>query len=105
MTLIGALIKDSKVEAVKGKNIGELLLDDVCLLVVDDVSSTIYIWCGQKANVKDKFMASRLAHGLNGRLFGMAGKVNQQRDLIKEKFSEKAFDDDVPLEHIKAILG
>lgn len=105
MTLIGAFIKDSKVESVKGKNIGELLVDDACVLIVDDVSSTIYIWCGAKANVKDKFMASRLAHGLNGKLFGMAGKVNQQKDLIKEKFSEKSFDDDVAIEHVKAIIG
>ncbi len=105
MTLMGALIKDSKVESVKGKSISELLTEDVCLLIIDDIKSTIYIWCGSKANVKDKFMASRLAHGLNGKLFGMAGKVNQQRDVIKETFEEKTFDDDVPLEHIKAILG
>ena len=105
MTLLGALIKDGKVEPVKGKSVADLLTDDVCVLIIDDVASIIHIWCGDKANVKDRFMASRLAHGLNGKLFGMAGKVNQQKNVIKETFSEKVFDDDISLEHIKEILG
>ncbi len=105
MTLLGALIKNGKVETVKGKNIGDLLTDDACLLIVDDVASVIYIWCGEKANVKDRFMASRLAHGLNGKLFGMAGKVNQQKNTIKETLSEKVFDADIAIEHVKEILG
>jgi len=105
MTLIGALIKDGKVESVKGKSIGELLMDDVCVLIIDDTDSSIYIWCGPKANVRDKFMASRLAQGLDSKLFGMAATVKQDKSIIREKFEEKSFDDDVPLEHVKAILG
>lgn len=103
--LLGARIKDGKIESVKGKAVGELLTDDACVLIVDDRSSSIYIWVGQKANVKDKFMISRLAHGINGKLFGMAGTVTQHRGKIKELFSDRIFDGDIPAEHTKNILG
>jgi len=103
--LMGVLIKNTNVESVKGKNIGELLKDDVCLLIVDDTASIIYIWVGQKANVKDKFIISRLAHGINSKMFGMAAKVSQDANDIQEKFNEKIFDDDLPSDLVFEIIG
>ncbi len=103
--IMGVLVRNTNVESVKGKNIGELLKDDVCLLIVDDTTSTIYIWVGRNANVKDKFIISRLAHGVNSKMFGMAAKVSQNTNDILEKFNEKTFDDDLPSEMVLEIIG
>lgn len=103
--LRGAMIKESSIESVKGKVVSELLKDDVCLLIVEDRESLIHIWKGTKADVKAKFLVSRLAHGVNGKLFGMAAKINQDIKEIQEKLGNKVIDDDLPQELIKEIIG
>ncbi|MCR8432915.1 MAG: hypothetical protein NDP13_00820 [Crenarchaeota archaeon] len=103
--LRGVLMKGSNVESAKGKVVNELLKDDVCALLVEDKDSIIYMWIGAKADVKTKFLVSRLAHGVNGKMFGMAAKVSQDAREIQEKLYNRTVDDDLPQEVIREILG
>ena len=105
MTIMGVVIKNGKIDSVKGKKIEEILLEDLCAVIIDDVKNKIYIWSGSKANVKDRFIASRLAHGLNAKIFGLAGTVEQNATKIKDELSEKVIEEDVSLELIKSIIG
>ncbi len=103
--LKGIVIQHS-IKNAKNMSPNEMLIDDACAVIVDDVSRIIYLWVGEKASVSDKFKAARIAHILNWRFFGGAARIIQDKDEIKSILSKYArIDEEMPEGEIKAILG
>ncbi len=103
--LRGIMFKRRDILSVKGKIPREILRNDTCVVILDDVDNVIYLWTGKETFVEDKVRAARLAHLLDLRIFGGAARIIQDPSIIMEKLAN--FDkslDDIPRVHISMLL-
>ncbi len=106
MALRGIVISRGEIISAKDNSPNSLLKEDVTAVFIDDVRGKIFLWSGRKAKVTDKFRAARLAHMLNWKLFGGAGKVIQNEEDVKVELQKyHRVDDDIPRTEIASILG
>lgn len=84
----------------------EMLIEEACAVVIDDIERKIFLWVGDKAAVGDKFKAARIAHVLNWKLFGGAARIIQDKNEIRSVLLKYArIDEELPKGEIKAIIG
>jgi len=104
--MLKGIILRNEIRSAKNLAPEEILLDDVCAVIVNENQRKIYLWSGKDANTSDKFKAARIAHLLNWKWFGGAAEVIQDNSKIKDILSKHArIDEEIPPAEIKLILG
>jgi len=89
----------------RGKDLPEILRDDVCVVLLDEIKSKIYLWTGEKANLLDKVKAAYLSRVLNWKLFGGAAEIIQDNNVIQSELSKfKLILSDLPRAYLRGIL-
>jgi len=104
--MLKGIIIQQDVKDAKNLSPSEMLIEEACAVVIDDMERKIFLWVGDKASVGDKFKAARIAHVLNWKLFGGAARIIQDKNEIRSVLSKYArIDEELPKGEIKAIIG
>lgn len=104
MTLFGIIIQGGQIKSAAGKRPSELLaIEDACVVMFDDVNERIYLWAGPKADVKSRFLASRLASVIKLKRGGVGSVVQNKDEILRELAGKDAVDQDIPPRFLSAI--
>ncbi len=102
--LFGIIIKKGKTEPAAGKTPNLVLSDDACAVIYDDKEHKIFLWVGENADIKSRFLASRLATIIRNRKFGGAASIIQNNDVIKAELGgTKVIAHDIPPKYLAGI--
>jgi len=104
--MLKGIIIQNEVKSAKGYEPKEILNEEYCAVIINDVEGIIYLWVGDNSNVIDRFKAARLAQMLNWKIFGGAARVVQDKSEIHRVLTKYArIDEEIPPTELKLILG